>query len=489
MGGHVSSPLLFATVGTESYPFERLVRWVDSWAVSAPGVRCFVQHGAAAPPRHAEGAPFLAFHEVEELLREAEVVVCHGGTGTIVLSRRQGLVPVVVPRARAHGEHVDDHQVRFARRLAALGEVEMAESEERLHVLLNEAFSGKRSMRGRPVDAPPEGVERFARLVDALAADAPSPPRRVRVLYVGGTGRSGSTLLDRMLGEIPGFVSVGEVVHLWRRGLAGDQLCGCGERFRACPYWADVGEAAFGGWDRLQPAEVLGLQRSVDRNRFIPLMLAPRGRYRDRLRRYAHLLGRLYGALASVAGARVVVDSSKHASTAFLLRRVPGVDLRVAHLVRDSRGVAFSWGRRVRRPEVVAGEAYMPTPGAARAGTDWVAYNGLFELLRLTGVPMLLVRYESLVADPRRELERILHLTGEGLGDDALAFLRDGAAELGVGHTVSGNPMRFRTGPVELRPDEEWRHGMDPGRRRLVSAITMPLLYRYGYRVRGGGDR
>jgi UDP-N-acetylglucosamine transferase subunit ALG13 len=486
MAGHERSPLLFATVGTESYPFERLVRWVDSWAARRPEVGCFVQFGGAGPPAHAEGAAYLPFQEVQELLGRAEVVVCHGGTGSIVLSRRQGLRPIVVPRTRAHGEHVDDHQVRFARRLAGLGQVDLAESEQRLHRLLDEAFSGKRPTRVRPSDAPSEGVERFARIVETLAPDKPAS---IPVLYVGGTGRSGSTLLDRMLGEIPGLVSAGEVVHLWRRGLAENQLCGCGERFLDCPYWSAVGRAGFGGWDGLQPDAVLRLQRRVDRNRFIPLMLAPRGRYGQDLHRYGELLGRLYAALSSVAGARMIVDSSKHASTAFLLRRVRGVDLRVVHLVRDSRGVAFSWGRHVRRPEVVSDDAYMPTSGPARAGTDWVIYNGLFELLRLTGVPVALVRYESLVEDPRRELQRILRLSGETASDDALGFLRDGAAQLGVSHTVSGNPMRFRTGSVELRRDEEWRTAMEPASRRLVSAITMPLLFRYGYRVREADPR
>jgi hypothetical protein len=118
-----------------------------------------------------------------------------------------------------------------------------------------------------------------------------------------------------------------------------------------------------------------------------------------------------------------------------------------------------------------------------------VIYNGLFELLRLTGVPVALVRYESLVEDPRRELQRILRLSGETASDDALGFLRDGAAQLGVSHTVSGNPMRFRTGSVELRRDEEWRTAMEPASRRLVSAITMPLLFRYGYRVREADPR
>ena len=70
----------------------------------------------------------------------------------------------------------------------------------------------------------------------------------VPVLYVGGCQRSGSTLLDRMMSQISGHVSTGEIVHLWSRGLSANELCGCGDRFLACPFWSDVGRVAFGGW-------------------------------------------------------------------------------------------------------------------------------------------------------------------------------------------------------------------------------------------------
>ena len=69
----------------------------------------------------------------------------------------------------------------------------------------------------------------------------------VPVLYVGGCQRSGSTLLDRMMSQVSGHVSAGEIVHLWSRGLRSDELCGCGERFSACPFWNEVGRVGVRG--------------------------------------------------------------------------------------------------------------------------------------------------------------------------------------------------------------------------------------------------
>ncbi len=301
----------------------------------------------------------------------------------------------------------------------------------------------------------------------------------IPVLYVGGCQRSGSTLVDRMLSQLDGHVSAGEVVHLWARGLLGNELCGCGETFWGCPFWSEVGRTAFGGWDRVDGDDVVALQDRVDRNRYIPLMLMPflSARYRRDLRRYTQLLSRLYAAVAASGG--VVVDSSKHPSTAFLLRRVPGVRLRVIHLVRDSRGVVHSLSKQIRRPEVVDREAYMHRRGTRRAALEWLGLNALFHVLALTRTPTTRVRYEDLIRRPTDSIARL----GAASPDD-VHFVDGSAVSLGADHTVAGNPMRFTRGVVELRLDDGWRRSMPTRDRIVTTLLTAPLLAAYGYRLR-----
>ena len=316
---------------------------------------------------------------------------------------------------------------------------------------------------------------------------APAGP--VRVLFIGGLGRSGSTLLDRMLGRLDDVCSVGELVHLWERGLKENNRCGCGERFADCPFWRRVGEVAFGGWDHLDVEEVLALKGSVDRNRYVPLMVLPAlsRAYRVRLGRYLELLERLYAAVREVSGRPLVVDASKHASAAYLVRRMRSVDLRLVHLVRDSRGVAFSWTKRMRRAEVVSGDALMATDTPLKMSARYLAYNLLFHLLGALGVRSILLRYESLVRDPSGELTRVLALSGRPVAAGELGFVGDGWVELGPSHALAGNPMRFRSGRVPLRVDEEWRGQLRRRHRLLTLASTWPLLLRYGYL--GGAGR
>jgi len=306
--------------------------------------------------------------------------------------------------------------------------------------------------------------------------------RPTPVLYIGGLGRSGSTLLDRMLGELPGVTSAGELVHLWQRGVVEDQLCACGERFSECPFWTKVGHEAFGGWHAPEVGEARRLQRLVDRNRYVPTVASPlrASEFDERVGRYAELIGRLYGAISSVAGGAIVVDSSKHASTAFVLRAAPTVSLRMIHLVRDARGTAYSWTKAVRRPEVADRDVLMHTHAPWRTAARFDSWNLLLHVLSLLGVPTTFVRYEDLVADPRGEMKRIVTVAGLR-PDGILDFIEDDVVTLGTPHSVSGNPMRFSTGRIPVRADDEWRRGLSPRDRATVTAISWPLLAAYGY--------
>jgi hypothetical protein len=324
------------------------------------------------------------------------------------------------------------------------------------------------------------------------------PQNQQKVLYIGGFGRSGSTLVERILGQLPGFCSAGEIVFLWQRGLLDGQLCGCGVPVPQCEFWSRVGKTAFGGWDQIDAAEMLGLQKRADRNRFIPAMVTPAVRpgARSDVARYGDVLSRLYRAIGEVSGARVVIDASKHASTAFFLTtRVPGLDVRVVHLVRDPRGVAYSWTKEVKKPEVTGEDAFMPVYSPVSSGRQWLSYNLLFEGLRaLPAAKSAVFRYEDMLADPRAELERILAHAGEPVLPESFAFLgeRPGASgaspemsvTLGVDHTVAGNPMRFHQGPLALRLDEAWKSKLPERDQRIVAAVTTPLRLRYGYTKR-----
>lgn len=479
-----SPPLVVAVVGTDHHPFERLVRWVDGWAADR-GARVVIQHGSAPAPRHAEGHQLLGAGELSALLRDATAAVCHGGPGTIAAVREAGLRPIVVARHPDLGEHVDDHQVRFVARLAAGGDVCAPADEDELRRLLDAGLEDPATLRldapaGRPEE---EASRRLRSLVGRFLQGSGSGPR---VLYIAGWGRSGSTLLDRMLGQVPGVCSTGEVRDIWQRGGIENRLCGCGAPFRDCEVWRAVGESAFGGWDQLDLAAMQDLRLRLDRPWSPPRVLGSKltPDLDADVVRYVEHLGRLYRAIAEVTGARLIVDSSKIPTYALLLRQIEGIDLRVLHLVRDPRGVVFSWQKQVVRADG-GGRDEMVRYASASASARYAYYNVLSRGLRTLGLPYRLLRYEDLLAAPRAVVARVLAFGGIATPGDTLAFLRDAEADLGPNHTVDGNPMRLQQGPVLLRADDAWRREMAPARRAMVSVLTAPLLAAYGYPVRG----
>ncbi|WP_412540584.1 sulfotransferase [Longispora sp. K20-0274] len=296
----------------------------------------------------------------------------------------------------------------------------------------------------------------------------------VRVIFIGALGRSGTTLLERVLGQLPGVCALGEVVHLWDRDVRDDERCACGSRFSRCEFWQEVGDRAFGGWHRLDVPRLLELRAAVERTRYIP-RLAVRGG--DAVADYAWYYRRVYQAAAEVSGSEVVIDSSKHAALAYCLRYSPEVDLRVLHVVRDARGVAYSWTKEVARPEADGDAMTRYTP--ARSAMLWNAHNAAFGVLRRRGVPTRRVRYENFMRDPvavTRSLARFV-----GVEPGPLEFLTADSARLDTCHSAAGNPMRFTVGPVPLRRDEAWRTSLPPRQRQIVRALAGPLLSRYGY--------
>jgi len=308
---------------------------------------------------------------------------------------------------------------------------------------------------------------------------------RTRVLYILGWGRSGSTVLGNILGEIDGFFSAGELHYLWERSLVEGRACGCGRDVRTCEVWSEV-LARIGVGTSVDADVVVAWLREVLRIRATPRLLRQRpGATLEppALASYAALTDRLYDAVAEVTGARVVVDSSKIPADAALLRLLPGVDASYVQLVRDPRAVAYSWSRAKEQRDPRA-PATMRTHGPLDSGVNWSMWNLAAEALAREVGPdrFLRVRYEDLIDDPRETVRRIVTMAREP--DAELPFVDDRTVRLGANHTVSGNPDRFTTGPVSLRSDDRWRGAQRRIDRWETVALTAPLMLRYGYPLR-----
>lgn len=170
----MTGPLVVLTVGTDAHPFDRAVTWVDRWAAAHPEARVVAQWGTSRPAVQAEGDDLLPRPELEALIRTAAAVVSHGGPATLQQVRAAGLLPLCLPRDPALGEHVDDHQQRFARHQANHGRVRHVATEDELHAALDEVLDDRDAFRidgASDTSAATAAVERFAGYVDALLTE------------------------------------------------------------------------------------------------------------------------------------------------------------------------------------------------------------------------------------------------------------------------------------------------------------------------------
>jgi hypothetical protein len=288
--------------------------------------------------------------------------------------------------------------------------------------------------------------------------------------YIASDVRSGSTLLDLLLGSHPETTSVGELRYLrnhYQRegvGWAWDWRCTCGQPLESCSFWSDVAGA-------LRESEGLVLEdlpvnAVVSHVGFPLLVFRQTGRLVPSIRRStssATNCWKVIDAVAATTGKRVVVDSSKTAEQFRHLYLQRPRDIRLVYLVRDGRGVALSRMQRNRTTLV-------------RASLLWVRSN-LKILLMWMLVPKdrrLLVVYEELCRNPEAEIAKIWAFLG----------LEPSAVELRKNnrHNIAGSPHRFLRSDTEITVDERWRTALSRRDLNWFAAIGGWLNRQFGYR-------
>jgi hypothetical protein len=301
-----------------------------------------------------------------------------------------------------------------------------------------------------------------------------------KVLFILGCTRSGTTILNRILGQLDGFFAAGEIQDIWQRSLLGGRFCGCGQRFRDCQVWKAIFDDAFGGFDGVDAESLKRAVQSATRTRGIPRMMLP-GRRRFMLRRVKQLvepLEELYCSVQKVTGHSVIVDSSKQPLYGYLLSLMKGLELYVLHLVRDPRAVAYSWQRVKKQPDGGMQNETMRQFNSPFVASMWNAWNLAGESLLKHG-RYLRIRYEDFVESPRTNLHKIIEFTGTVVR--STPFEDEKVIHLNPNHTCSGNPNRFDTGRVELRIDDQWQQHLKRRDKLLVTCMTWPLMRHYSY--------
>lgn len=109
--------MIFITVGTHEQPFNRLVEEID-YLVNNGEIkeRVVIQNGYSTYiPQSCEWSSLYSYSEMASFMKDASIIVTHGGPSTFMMALQCGKIPIVVPRQKKFSEHINDHQVEFVK--------------------------------------------------------------------------------------------------------------------------------------------------------------------------------------------------------------------------------------------------------------------------------------------------------------------------------------------------------------------------------------
>jgi hypothetical protein len=288
---------------------------------------------------------------------------------------------------------------------------------------------------------------------------------KTKVIYIAGSGRNGSTLLARLLGQMDGFLSIGEATRYLfdEKMVSKDIPCGCGQLVSDCEFWKDIISNVN------IPDEVRSFATTRVRMRYIPtfLLQIKHRSFKANLQQLITIQTAFFKAIKRKSNCDVIVDASKNPATAFLLSMIPSIDLYVIHLVRDVRGFVSSWS---------TSKEYLRAFPIHTTMFWWISYNIYSEFLRFYSSKYILLRYEDFVRNPGKTLMDLAEWIGEDIKD--ISFINNSQAKIDVQHLLGSNPDKLSNEPVYIR-NQRWH--LPVIKKLIVSMVTFPFLVKYGY--------
>lgn len=306
--------------------------------------------------------------------------------------------------------------------------------------------------------------------------------RDTEILYIGGHGRSGTTIVERIFARGIGAFSAGEVHRFWEYGISKNWKCACNEELTNCPFWSKVLSNVTRRMG-VEMGDIVSAWRKVARPKSIPLIFLPSIRtynFSANFDMYKSFLSEFYNEVSSLSGRKRIVDSSGSAIHGIILSEVGGINVSMIHLIRDPRAVANS-NKRVKNNPASSRKNEMSRKGVVRTSISWRVVNKILDFLRENKFESsTIARYEDLFLNPSVEFpclsERVdFEFENEKIFDGpSTVFFEDD-------HMGQGNPIRFKNGKVDLYLDDKWKIEMHEVDKLVCYLMCYDMLEEYSY--------
>lgn len=298
------------------------------------------------------------------------------------------------------------------------------------------------------------------------------------VLYIGGSGRTGSTFLSMLLTQNDDMHNVGQFRD-FAKSMRRNSFCTCKSKLRECDYWSQVLANVNIRRPLVQLTEGYAAFRTdvnAHRDWANPALQA---RLRTDHARYLKQLGKLYSTARDMAGGRMLVDSSKSPELVYAMVLSDTITPYLLNLVRDPRAVAISWAKR-RGIDEEGTDEYL-----RKRTREWKTRQellGKFE--QIDPERFMLLRYESLTAAPRETIARVLGWVGRKTATDNFSSDRDAAVtwdNLHLCPPINEGVLKARRTEITIQAADSWQDPSLSQARAVVERIAFPSATHYGY--------
>jgi len=301
-----------------------------------------------------------------------------------------------------------------------------------------------------------------------------------KIIYIAGYGRSGSTLLERILNCNKRVFALGEVSNLLCLINDKDSLCSCGRYIYQCEFWSNV-IRDIKNYDITKLERLQSNFQSV--NGYIKYKFI-KSYNKDNL--YKKFLVQLFNIIMENVPEEVeyIVDSSKTARTSFFrpiaLSKIASLNVKMIHLVRDGRGCMWSNIKGSNRRMEKGLEPHIPF-AAFRTVISWLFANIAAHIFQIThpAEDYCRIKYEDFVEYPAGTLSKLGKFLSINF-DQQIELLNKGGS-ISIGHQLSGNRLRSQK-RITLQIDVEWKKRLKLYHKLLFWILDWPLALWYGYR-------
>ena len=291
-----------------------------------------------------------------------------------------------------------------------------------------------------------------------------------KLIYIGGWGRSGSTIISSVLTKSIDSIFIGEMRYYWDRLILEDSLCGCGKVGSKCEFWLEVTkslsikEENFDDFIAQNLCIVGSRARPKQALNFLPF-------FKDMyFKRYAKEIGNLsslYDTIANVSKKDVVVDSSKSPFYFSVVSQMKNFEVYFIHVVRDPRAVCASWQKTKETKDFENSKSMFPRYSIIRSSLQWLVVNTLCLFFRyIRNVNYKQVSYEQFARNPKDTINEIIKFADLNHSDSPKSMI----------HSISGNPVRFEDlSQLKIKEDNSWKTNLSLFNQIIIKLLTIPF--------------